>query len=150
MSANILNGKEIAQDIFEEVYLKVSELKKSGWQPMLLSIKVGENSAVDLYIRNQRKKAEQVGIVFEEKQFPENISLNVLLAAIASFNVDPKVTGIILQRPVSKNIPIKSLQKAIHPLKDVEGMHPASIGDIVYNEMELGPCTAMALSLIHI
>ena len=49
MSANILNGKEIAQDIFEEVYLKVSELNKSGWQPMLLSIKVGENPAVDLY-----------------------------------------------------------------------------------------------------
>ena len=144
MSANILNGKEIAQDIFEEVYLKVSELNKSGWQPMLLSIKVGENPAVDLYIRNQRKKAEQVGIVFEEKQFPEDISLNVLLAAIASFNVDPKVTGIILQRPVPEHITIKSLQKAIHPLKDVEGMHPASIGDIVYNELELGPCTAMA------
>ena len=92
MSAKILNGKEIANDIFDKVYLKVSELKKSGWQPMLLSIKVGENPAVDLYIRNQRKKAEQVGIVFEEKKFPENISLNVLLAAIASFNVDPKVT----------------------------------------------------------
>ncbi|MDP6521765.1 MAG: tetrahydrofolate dehydrogenase/cyclohydrolase catalytic domain-containing protein, partial [SAR324 cluster bacterium] len=93
MSANILNGKEIAHDIFEEVSLKVSELNKSGWQPMLLSIKVGENPAVDLYIRNQRMKAEQVGIVFEEKQFPEDISVNVLLAAIASFNVDPKVTG---------------------------------------------------------
>ena len=127
MTANILKGKDIAHDIFEEVYLKVSELNKSGWQPMLLSIKVGENPAVDLYIRNQRKKAEQVGIVFEEKQFPEDISLNVLLAAIASFNVDPKVTGIILQRPAPKIIPIKSLQKAIHPLKDVEGMHPASI-----------------------
>ena len=144
MSANLLNGKEIAHDIFEEVSLKVSELNKSGWQPMLLSIKIGENPAVDLYIRNQRMKAEQVGIVFEEKQFTEDISVNVLLAAIASFNVDPKVTGIILQRPVPENIPIKSLQKAIHPLKDVEGMHPASIGNIVYNELELGPCTAMA------
>ena len=144
MSANILNGKEIAHDIFEEVSLKVSDLNKIGWQPMLLSIKVGENPAVDLYIRNQRMKAEQVGFVFEEKQFTEDISVNVLLAAIASFNVDPKVTGIILQRPVPENIPIKSLQKAIHPLKDVEGMHPASIGNIVYNELELGPCTAMA------
>ena len=59
---------------------------------MLLSIKVGENPAVDLYIRNQRKKAEQVAIVFEEKHFPEDISLNLLLAAIAIFNVDPKLT----------------------------------------------------------
>ena len=67
-----------------------------------------------------------------------------MLAAISNFNVDPKVTGIILQRPVPKSIPIKTLQKAIHPLKDVEGMHPASIGNIVYNELELGPCTAIA------
>jgi len=54
------------------------------------------------------------------------------------------VTGIFLQRPVPESIPIKILQKAIHPLKDVEGMHPTSIGNIVYNELELGPCTAMA------
>ena len=65
-------------------------------------------------------------------------------AAISNFNVDPKVTGIILQRPVPESIPIKNLQKAIYPLKDVEGMHPASIGKIVYNELELGPCTAIA------
>ncbi len=144
MNANILNGKEIAQDIFNEVTGKVADLKKSGWEPKLLSLKVGENPAVDLYIRNQRMKAEQVGILFEEKQFPDEISLNELLAAIANFNVDPKVTGIILQRPIPEHIPIKSLQKAIHPLKDVEGLHPASIGNIVYNELELGPCTAMA------
>ncbi len=144
MNANILNGKEIAQDIFNEVTGKVADLKKSGWEPKLLSLKVGENPAVDLYIRNQRMKAEQVGILFEEKQFPDEISLNEQLAAIANFNVDPKVTGIILQRPIPEHIPIKSLQKAIHPLKDVEGLHPASIGNIVYNELELGPCTAMA------
>ena len=58
--------------------------------------------------------------------------------------MDPQITGIFLQRPVPESIPIKTLQKAIHPLKDVEGMHPTSIGNIVYNELELGPCTAMA------
>jgi len=74
----------------------------------------------------------------------KDISINELQAAISNFNVDPKVTGIFLQRPVPESIPIKILQKAIHPLKDVEGMHPTSIGNIVYNELELGPCTAMA------
>jgi methylenetetrahydrofolate dehydrogenase (NADP+)/methenyltetrahydrofolate cyclohydrolase len=144
MSANILDGKAIAKDILDEVSSKVSELKTSGWDPKLISIKVGENPAVDLYIRNQRLKAEKIGIIFEEKEYPNDISANELQAAIANFNVDPKVTGIFLQRPVPKSISIKTLQKAIHPLKDVEGMHPASIGNIVYNEMELGPCTAMA------
>jgi len=144
MRSNILDGKAIAKDILDEVSFKVSKLKKSGWDPKLISIKVGENPAVDLYIRNQRLKAEKLGIIFEEKEFPNDISINEIQAAIANFNVDPKVTGIFLQRPVSENISIKSLQRAIHPLKDVEGMHPTSIGNIVYNELELAPCTAMA------
>ena len=144
MSANILDGKEIAREILEEVSAEVSELKTSGWDPKLISIKVGENPSVDLYIRNQRLKAEKVGIIFEEKRYPHDISTNELQAAITNFNVDPKVTGIFLQRPVPESISIKTLQKAIHPLKDVEGMHPTSIGNIVYNELELGPCTAMA------
>ena len=144
MSANILDGKEIAREILEEVSAEVSELKTSGWDPKLISIKVGENPSVDLYIRNQRLKAEKVGIIFEEKDYPHDISINELQAAITNFNVDPKVTGIFLQRPAPESISIKTLQKAIHPLKDVEGMHPTSIGNIVYNELELGPCTAMA------
>ena len=144
MSVNILDGKEIAREILEEVSAEVSELKTSGWDPKLISIKVGENPSVDLYIRNQRLKAEKVGIIFEEKRYPHDISTNELQAAITNFNVDPKVTGIFLQRPAPENISIKTLQKAIHPLKDVEGMHPTSIGNIVYNELELGPCTAMA------
>ena len=144
MRANILDGKEIAREILEEVSAEVSELKTSGWDPKLISIKVGENPSVDLYIRNQRLKAEKVGIIFEEKRYPHDISTNELQAAITNFNVDPKVTGIFLQRPAPESISIKTLQKAIHPLKDVEGMHPTSIGNIVYNELELGPCTAMA------
>ena len=144
MSANILDGKEIAREILEEVSAEVSELKTSGWDPKLISIKIGENPSVDLYIRNQRLKAEKVGIIFEEKRYPHDISTNELQAAITNFNVDPKVTGIFLQRPAPESISIKTLQKAIHPLKDVEGMHPTSIGNIVYNELELGPCTAMA------
>ena len=144
MSANILDGKTIAKDILDEVFSKVTELKTSGWDPKLISIKIGENPAADLYIWNQRLKSEQVGITFVEKEYPHDISTNEVQAAIANFNVDPKVTGIFLQRPVPETLSIKTLQKAIHPLKDVEGMHPALIGNIVYNELELGPCTAMA------
>jgi methylenetetrahydrofolate dehydrogenase (NADP+)/methenyltetrahydrofolate cyclohydrolase len=59
-------------------------------------------------------------------------------------NVDPRVTGIIIQRPVPTHIAVRTLQEAIHPLKDVEGLHPASIGNIVYEVPQMGPCTAMA------
>ena len=101
-------------------------------------------SAVDLYVRNQKRNAAKVGIQFVEKHFPVNISEAEVHATILNLNVDPRVTGIILQRPIPENLPIKSLQTTIHPLKDVEGMHPASIGNIVYRELELGPCTAIA------
>ena len=131
MIAKILDGREISKDILEEESDKVSELKSSGWDLKIISIKVGENSSVDLYIRNQRQKAEQVGTIIEEKEYPKNISTKELEAAISNFKVDPKVTGIFLQRPVPENIPIKILQKVIHPLKDVEGMHPTSIRNIV-------------------
>ena len=94
MSANILVGKQIDKDIIEDVSVKVSELKLSGWDPKLISIKVGTNPAVDLYIRNQRLKAEQVGIIFEEKEYPYDISANELQATIANLNVDQKVTVI--------------------------------------------------------
>jgi len=63
---------------------------------------------------------------------------------LAGLNADPRVNGIIIQRPLPGHIPVKVLQKAVHPMKDVEGMHPSSIGNIVYNDLTLGPCTAVA------
>jgi methylenetetrahydrofolate dehydrogenase (NADP+)/methenyltetrahydrofolate cyclohydrolase len=59
-------------------------------------------------------------------------------------NADPRVTGIIIQRPVPKHISLRVLQASVSPMKDVEGMHPASIGNIVYNQLDLAPCTAAA------
>ena len=139
-----LNGRAIAADMLSTITEEVKKLKGAGWAPKLISIKIGDDSAVDLYIRNQRRNAEKVGIEFIEKQYPADISEPEMHAAIVKHNVDPLVTGIILQRPVPDHIPVKALQATIHPLKDVEGMHPASIGNIVYNELELGPCTAVA------
>ena len=66
------------------------------------------------------------------------------LAAIGTMNADPPTTGVIIERPIPDQLNIKELQSTVHPLKDVEGMHPSSIGNIVYDEIELGPCTAMA------
>jgi methylenetetrahydrofolate dehydrogenase (NADP+)/methenyltetrahydrofolate cyclohydrolase len=65
-------------------------------------------------------------------------------ARIVAMNDDDDVLGVLLQRPVPAQINVRSLQSAIHPLKDVEGMNPASIGNIVYNDLALAPCTAAA------
>lgn len=143
-SYKTIDGKRVAADILAGAAEKVGELRASGWTPKIVSVSIGGNPAVELYVRNQRRAAETVNMLYEERLFPKDITEAEVLAAVSAMNVDPNVTGIIVQRPVSEHISIKRLQSAIHPLKDIEGMHPASIGNIVYNELELGPCTAMA------
>jgi methylenetetrahydrofolate dehydrogenase (NADP+)/methenyltetrahydrofolate cyclohydrolase len=140
----IIDGRKVASGILAELAEQVDDLKKAGWGPKLNSITIGDVDAVQLYVRNQKRSAEKAGLLFEEHHFPAETTQEQMLAAISAMNADPRVTGIILQRPVPHHLSIKQLQAAIHPLKDVEGMHPASIGNIVYNEVELGPCTAMA------
>lgn len=139
-----INGREVAAKLLEEIALDVAALKKENWNPKLVSIKVGADDSVDLYVRNQKRNADKVGIEFVERHYPAEISAEEITAAITNLNVDPTVTGIIIQRPVPGHLPVKALQETIHPLKDVEGMHPKSIGNIVYGELELAPCTAMA------
>ncbi len=109
-----------------------------------MSITIGEQSEVDVYVRNQRRAAERVGIAFENRRYPADVTQEEVKVGIEAMNVDPRVTGIILQRPVPPQISIKALQSAVHPFKDVEGLNPASIGNIVYNELDLAPCTAAA------
>ena len=139
-----INGRAVASAMLAKVLIDVSDLQNTGWQPRLVSIRIGEHPSADLYIRNQERVAQEVTIGFERRNFPADISEVEVRAAIMNLNVDPGVTGIILQRPVPEHLPIQQLQSAIAPLKDVEGMHPASIGNIVYRNIELGPCTAMA------
>ena len=139
-----INGREVAAQMHARTAEEVASLAAVGWQPRLGSIRVGVDPAVDLYIRNQERAARKVGIEFECRNVSADISERELRATITSLNTDPRVTGVILQRPVPDHLPIEQLQSAIHPLKDVEGMHPASIGNIVYQNIDLAPCTAMA------
>jgi methylenetetrahydrofolate dehydrogenase (NADP+)/methenyltetrahydrofolate cyclohydrolase len=139
-----LKGGPVAARIIAEVKVAAGRAADEGFAPKLVSITVGDVAAVDVYVRNQRARAEQAGIGFEERRFPADLTAEELEAAIHGMNADPRVTGIIIQRPVPAHIPIRAIQAAIHPLKDVEGMHPASIGNIVYNQLDLAPCTAAA------
>lgn len=144
MSATIIDGKSIAANIREEVATKAAELAAKGWQPKLVSLSVGDVAAAELYVRNQQRTAESAGVEFEARNYPAETSLEQLTGIIQGLNADPRVNGIIIQRPLPDHIPVKTFQKLVHPLKDVEGMHPASIGNIVYNDLALGPCTAVA------
>ena len=142
--AALIDGKAIAADKVAAVRQRSDALDKEGWRPRLVSLSVGDKDASALYVRNQARVAEACGVNFEARNLDEKISLEQLTGVIQGLNSDPRVHGVIIQRPLPEHIPVKVLQKTVHPLKDVEGMHPASIGNIVYNDLALGPCTAVA------
>lgn len=144
MRAALIDGKAIGAKLRAEVAVQANKLANEGWQPKLVSVSVGDTSAAELYVRNQQKQANSAGVDFEARNYPAETSLEQLIGILQGLNGDPRVNGIIIQRPLPDHIPVKVLQKGVHPLKDVEGMHPASIGNIVYNDLALGPCTAVA------
>ncbi len=140
----LLKGAPVRQRIFEEVSERVAAAQKTHPIGRIMSISIGDHPEVAVYIRNQARAAAEVGIPFEPVEWSAECSQAECKARLHAMNDDPDVLGVILQRPVTEGINIRSLQSAIHPLKDLEGMNPASIGDIVYNDQALAPCTAAA------
>jgi len=141
---HLLRGAPVRDRILGEVSARVAAAKAKHSIGHLVSISIGDHPEVAVYIRNQAKAAAEVGIPFEEQNWPDDMTQDECKARIVAMNDDANVIGVIIQRPVSGDINIRSLQSAIHPLKDVEGMSPASIGNIVYNDLALAPCTAAA------
>ena len=140
----LLKGAPVRERLLAEVADRVAAAREVHALGRLVSISIGEHPEVAVYIRNQAKAAAEVGIPFDEQYWPDTLTQEECKSRIVAMNDDPDVIGIILQRPVSGDINVRSLQSAIHPLKDVEGMNPASIGNIVYNDLALAPCTAAA------
>ena len=136
-----MDGRKVAARIYDECLEYTSQHKNLG---RLVSILIGDVPEAAVYVRNQARGAERAGLPFEQVQWDKDITQEEAKLNIQAMNDDPDVLGVILQRPAPEHINVRSLQSAIHPLKDVEGMNPASIGNIVYSDVALAPCTAAA------
>ena len=135
-----LDGRVVQARILEEV----RDYTSAHDMPRLVSISIGDVPEVAVYIRNQARAAERAGLPFEQVFWPADIDQAEAKRRIVALNDDAGVLGIIMQRPIPTGMNVRTLQGAIHPLKDVEGMNPASIGNIVYSDVALAPCTAAA------
>lgn len=146
MPGILLEGKPIAEKIKEALKTEIESLKaKHGRSPKLVAIQIGENASSAVYIKNQKKAAELLGIEYELKTLPESASQADVEALVGKLNDDKAVTAVILQLPVPKGIDAKKLVNEIAPDKDAEGMHPANLGHILLGKFRIGPCTAMAV-----
>ena len=140
----LLDGRAIRDRILDEVAERVKQAAATHAIGRLVSVSIGELKAAAVYVRGQANAARKVGFRFEDQTWPSTLSQQECKTRIVAMNDDPDILGVILQRPVPPHIHGRSLASAIHPLKDIEGMNPASIGDIVYNDLALAPCTAAA------
>ncbi len=144
MTAQLIKGTEIREEILEEVTREVAEIKeKHGQVPGLVTILVGENPASQSYVTLKIKTAHRVGFKEIQDTRSEDISEAELLALIDQYNKDDSINGILVQLPLPKHIDEKKVLNAIDPDKDVDGFHPVNVGRLMIggDEVKFPPCT---------
>jgi methylenetetrahydrofolate dehydrogenase (NADP+)/methenyltetrahydrofolate cyclohydrolase len=140
----LLDGRAVRDRMLGSIAERVTAAKATRPIGRIVSVSIGENKPAAVYVRGQASAARKVGLTFDAQTWPSVLTQEECKARLVSMNDNASVLGVILQRPVPRHINVRSLASAIHPFKDLEGMNPASIGDIVYNDLALAPCTAAA------
>lgn len=145
MSAILIDGKRIAEDIRSELAEKVALLKERGVIPGLAVILVGDNPASVSYVTGKEKACAEIGIQSFETRFPEDVSEQELLEKIAECNRNPSVHGILVQLPLPRHIDERRVIGAIGPDKDVDGFTPINLGRMLLEEPCYIPCTPLGI-----
>ncbi|HEY7253534.1 MAG TPA: bifunctional methylenetetrahydrofolate dehydrogenase/methenyltetrahydrofolate cyclohydrolase FolD [Methylomirabilota bacterium] len=138
----ILSGKEVAAKVLAEVKADVAALReKTGVQPTLAVILVGDDPASQIYVRNKKRAADDVGINARDYLFPQGCPQAELLETIAGINRDRSVHGVLLQLPLPKGMDEDQAVAAIAPEKDADGLHPTNLGQLLAGKPGAIPCT---------
>ena len=128
MSATIIDGKQIAADMREELKQRVAGLKEKGVVPGLGVILVGDDPASRSYVTAKERACEQIGIYSDDNRLPAETGQEELLALVEKMNADPKIHGILVQLPLPRHCNETEVLLAISPEKDVDGSM-ASVGE---------------------
>lgn len=139
--AVILDGKEVARKIRQNLKEEVSKLKEEGISPKLAVIMVGDDSASKIYVKNKSIVCNEIGIEYEEYLLNEETTMDELLNLIDKLNNDKTINGILLQSPIPKNLDINEAFKAIDPIKDVDGFNPMNVGKLCLGQDAFISCT---------
>jgi methylenetetrahydrofolate dehydrogenase (NADP+)/methenyltetrahydrofolate cyclohydrolase len=146
MPARILDGLAVAAEIRNQVSAQIARFTIEHGPIKLCAVLVGHDPAARLYAESQRKRCLQAGVQHELVELPETISQAALLERLHELNADAGVTGIMVQLPLPAGIDPAAVQYHVDPYKDVEGVNPANIGLLFYDEPIIAPCTALAVN----
>ncbi|WP_203300465.1 bifunctional methylenetetrahydrofolate dehydrogenase/methenyltetrahydrofolate cyclohydrolase FolD [Marinobacter sediminum] len=142
MSAKLINGKEIAAGVRQQVAAGVEARRQQGLRaPGLAVVLVGEDPASHVYVGNKRKACDQAGILSLSYDLPADTSQEALEALIDELNENPTVDGILVQLPLPEHLDADPILVKIRPDKDVDGFHPYNIGRLMQRKPTLRPCT---------
>jgi methylenetetrahydrofolate dehydrogenase (NADP+) / methenyltetrahydrofolate cyclohydrolase len=141
----LIRGAPLAAAIEEEVRRGVEALTAKGLRPRLVAVKAGDDPASELYLKRQAKSAERLGLRYDVEDCQAHAGVSDVLATLARLNAAQDVTGIIVQLPLPAGIDVATVQRHLDPRKDVEGVHPANLGELLDANPALPPCTAAAI-----
>ncbi len=143
MGAQIISGRDIADEIRAELKDRVAHLKEgSGVTPGLATVLVGENPASQMYVGMKNKAAADMGINSRQITLSIDTSEDELLGVVSGLNADPGIHGILVQLPLPDHIDEGKVLEAIHPSKDVDGFHPINVGRLATDSGDFfAPCT---------
>jgi methylenetetrahydrofolate dehydrogenase (NADP+)/methenyltetrahydrofolate cyclohydrolase len=141
MTAKIISGTKIAEEIRAELKEKVKELKAKGLTPALAVVLVGEDPASVSYVTAKAKGAEEVGVHEETFRLPATATEGDLLELVSRLNKDARFHGILVQLPLPKHISEQKMTSAVDPAKDVDCFHPVNVGKLLIGQPDFLPCT---------
>ena len=145
----IIDGKKIAEELRVELKKKIIEFKATYKSvPGLTVILIGEDPPSKIYVKNKQKYAKDIGINSEIIKYQENVDEKTVLDKISKLNNDKKISGILVQLPLPKQINKKKIIDAILPEKDVDGFHPVNVGNLSSGYEGKVPCTPLGCYLL--
>ncbi|MDQ1559186.1 MAG: methylenetetrahydrofolate dehydrogenase / methenyltetrahydrofolate cyclohydrolase [Pyrinomonadaceae bacterium] len=140
--AKILDGARVAEEIKREVAAEATRLKaEHGYVPCLVAVRVGNDPASAVYVRNKVRACEALGLRSEHHELPEETTTDELLAEVATLNARDDVDGILVQLPLPRGVDEARVIEAIDPSKDVDGFHPVNVGRLTLGRSGFAPCT---------
>lgn len=149
MTANILDGKALAEEIRGEVAMGVAEMQqKHGITPGLAAVLVGDDPASAIYVRNKRRACDEVGMVSNTILLPTDSTNEQVLAQVQALNNDPRFHGILVQLPLPVQVDERLIMESLDPSKDVDGLHPFNVGKLVQGRADFVPGTPAGIQQI--
>lgn len=141
MVARLIDGKGLAARIRAGLKVETDELTRSGFQPGLAVVLVGDDPASHVYVANKTKACAEIGFRAFDHHLPAATTEEFLLELVDTLNKTPSVDGILVQLPLPSHIDSRKVLLAIDPRKDVDGFHPDNLGRMLMGEPRFVPCT---------